>query len=136
MSGLPPGFFDASAPPPDEPDVREELREARQRQATSDLERALERIQGLAAASFEVQLDQEGLDEDTVALLEEITGDPDAPLEFRSLNRRVSEGRLTWTDFSRRPQAEAGGVRLLRAVTDRGLEKIARIPREKPPEQP
>ncbi|GAA4672517.1 hypothetical protein [Nocardioides nanhaiensis] len=134
MSGLPPGFFDASAPPPDEPDVREELREARQRQATSDLERAMDRIQGLVA-TYEEQLEEEGLDEGTITLLEEVTGAPDAPLEFKSLNRRVSEGRLTWTDFWRRPQAEAGGLRLLRAVTNLQIERMAQIPREKPPEQ-
>jgi hypothetical protein len=125
------GTFDASTPPPEGPGVREAIARARAEQAAADLERALGRIEEVVAR-FDESEAEAGLDPEIEALLEEVAGSPDAPLEFQSLHRRVHAGRLTWADFWARPQAESGGARLLGAVMRLHLEQVAQLPREEP----
>lgn len=123
-------FFDASAPPPEQPDVRQELREARRIDAERRLESAIDRVNDLVARVQEQ--DEEDLDPQVVALLAEVAGAPDAPLELQSLSRRVGEGFLTWEEFWRRPQDHAGGARLMGMVMRLQLERMRSLPRGAP----
>lgn len=115
-------FFDASAPPPEQPDVREELRAARRIDAERRLDAAMDRVDDLVARVQE-QEDEE-LEPELKALLSEVAGAPDAPLELQSLSRRVGEGLLTWEEFWRRPQDHAGGARLMGLVMRLQLERM------------
>jgi len=123
-------FFDASAPPPEQPDVREELRQARRIGAERRLEAALDRVNDLVARVQEQ--DEEELEPEIKALLSEVAGAPDAPLELQSLSRRVSEGRLTWEEFWRRPQDHAGGARLMGLVMHLQMERMRSLLAEAP----
>lgn len=126
-------LFDASAPPPEQPSVREELREARRIDAERRLESAIDRVNDLVARVQEQ--DEEELDPQVVALLAEVAGAPDAPLELQSLSRRVGEGLLTWEEFWRRPQDHAGGARLMGRVMQLQLERMRSLPREQPDDE-
>lgn len=59
---------------------------------------------------------EHGLDPGVASLLDAISGDEHAPLEFRSLHRRVGDGALTWEQFWLAPEEEAGGHRLINAA--------------------
>lgn len=56
------------------------------------------------------------LDPVVVALLDRLSGGPDASLEAQSLHRRVASGALSWRDFWRAPQDHPGGVALWHQV--------------------
>lgn len=73
---------------------------AQSRDAENRLTAALDRVADLVARAEERDA-AEGLDPDLVAVLEEITADPDAPLELRSIGRRVREGFTTWAEVWR-----------------------------------
>lgn|GEM_PF-2212744 len=113
------GSYDASAPPPqDVPTTADVLGQLRRAGATTRLEVAMARIEELAAqfAEDETGATEDGLDPDVVARLVELTSEEGAPLEWRSLGRRVTDGHTTWAAFWARPQAETGGLALLAAV--------------------
>ncbi|WP_101523417.1 hypothetical protein [Nocardioides houyundeii] len=107
------GYYDASAPPPERPDVRDDLAALQRDQSHVDLLAALERVEELSARQAE---EEDGPDADVVRLLEEITGADDAPLAFRSLHDRVAAGHATWAEFWAAPQDHADGPRLFAAV--------------------
>lgn len=58
----------------------------------------------------------EGLDPEIAQRFDELTGVDDAPLEWRSLHRRVREGRLSWQDVWLDPLEQPGGADLIDAV--------------------
>ncbi|MAS55515.1 MAG: hypothetical protein OSB43_02285 [Nocardioides sp.] len=120
------GVYDASAPPPQEPhDARQTLRRLGRAAALSRLEEALGRIEDLTArvAEQEEAAGEDLVDPETVSILESLTHDEQAPLEWRSLGRRVDEGLTSWRAFWSRPQAEAGGVALLGATMREQAER-------------
>lgn len=83
------------------------------------------------AAEGEERRAAEGMDPDTAALFDAVAGADDAPLELRSLHRRVHEGRVRWADVWARPSDYDGGTRLLFAAMtahSRGLAaEVARL---------
>lgn len=83
--------------------------------ADERLNRVLDDVDALLAEGA-ARDEAEGMDPGIADLLDRISGDEAAPLEFRSLHRRVSEGRLTWLDFWLHPEEEAGGTALIRAA--------------------
>lgn len=103
--------------------------------ADQRLERVLDAVEELVTESREHDL-AEGLDPGLARLLDAIAGAEDAPLEFRSLRRRVAEGRLTWLDFWLRPEDQPGGHRLVNAAMKaQGAElagQLAALDREGP----
>lgn len=60
--------------------------------------------------------EREPLDPEIVVRLEAACTADDAPLSFRSLARRVHEGRLSWDDYWADPRAHAGDDDLVNAV--------------------
>lgn len=79
---------------------------------------------------------EEGLDPSIAVLLESITGADDAPLEFRSLNRRVADGLTSWEEFWVAPEETPGGHRLVNvAMKAAGAELDAAMQRfdDRPP---
>lgn len=126
------GVYDASAPPPQTPSAAEELRRLSRNAATSRLEAAMGRIDDLAAAFAESE-DEEPVDDQVVALLVELTHDDAAPLEWRSLGRRVDEALTSWAAFWARPQAEAGGLALFAAVMRDQAQRTRAVLEEEPP---
>ncbi len=110
MTGLPPGLYDASEPDPVGAD--DLLGQAQAQVATRGLEAALRRV-GEHTARAREQEARDGLDPGTTALLDELSSAPDAPLEYRSLHRRVQEGMVTWEQVWSSPLDQAGGRRLV-----------------------
>ena len=110
MTGLPPGFFDASTPA--EPETVDPLEQQQLSDATRGLEAVLDRVAEHVAAAREQEV-REGLDASTLALLERLTGADDASLERRSLHDRVAAGRLTWEQVWTDPRSEPGGRSLV-----------------------
>jgi hypothetical protein len=108
-------FYVASDPAPERLSVPEELAVAEERDAELRLTRLLDRIHD-RVAEIRAHDAESDLDPDVVPLLEEITGLPDAPLEQKSLRRRVHEHRTTWKAFWLEPGSEAGGLRLFNEV--------------------
>lgn len=83
------------------------------RSAEDDVRMALDEARELL---FHLEQDAEPITPEEVAVLEAVTGSDDAPLEFRSLRRRVDSGSLTWDEFWRRPYDEGqAGVDLVNA---------------------
>ncbi|WP_193612570.1 hypothetical protein [Nocardioides lijunqiniae] len=118
---LPEGFYDASAAAPAATDPGAELEQAVAHDATRRLEDALGRVaEHVARAREEEQRD--GLDDQTRALLEGLTGAPDAPLEWRSLHDRVASGATSWERVWAEPTLEAGGRDLVLAVIGAQVE--------------
>ncbi|MBM7516209.1 hypothetical protein [Nocardioides nitrophenolicus] len=121
------GHYDASAPPPDESGPS--LLDLASADVDRRLEAVLDVVDDLAAEGEERRL-AEGIDPATAALYEAIAGAEDAPLELRSLHRRVHEGRLTWADVWARPSDHDGGTRLLfAAMTAQGRGLAAEVAR-------
>ncbi len=68
-------------------------------------------------ATIEDEQDDEPLGPEQVTALEAVSGGDDAPLAFRSINRRVHEGLLSWEQFWEHPDDEGqAGVDLLFAA--------------------
>lgn len=122
------GTYDASAPPPaaGPPSLLE--------MESTDVDRrlldALDAIDDLAAEGEERRL-AEGMDPELPEIFEAIAGADDAPLDVRSLRRRVHEGQVRWEDVWLRPSDHDGGTRLLfaaMAAQGRGLAaEVARL---------
>jgi hypothetical protein len=113
VTGLPDGLYDAAAvapAPTDDDDTA--LERAVEHDATRRLQDALGRVSEHVARAREQDL-RDGLDEQTIALLQSLAGSPDAPLEWRSLHDRVASGATSWERLWAEPANEAGGRRLV-----------------------
>lgn len=106
-------IFNASAPPPREPD--DPLKALLADDAEDRLLRLLGEIDDLVEEGRRRDTEN-GLDPGIEARLEQIAGAPGARFEFRSLHRRVSEGRLTWLQLWLQPELEDGGPALISAL--------------------
>ena len=110
--------YDASAPvhtPASAPSLQDLGRDA----AESDLEAALDRLNDLVEQISDRDA-AEPLPDELRDRLRDLTSAPEAPLAWSSLDRRVRDGLTTWEAFWARPQDEADGVRLVRAVMAAG----------------
>lgn len=105
--------FNASSPPP--PEARNPLLAMMTEDADGRLLRLLGEVEELVEEGRRRDA-SDGLDPGIEARLAEITGAPDASLEFSSLHRRVAEGRLSWLQFWLQPEQESGGPALISAV--------------------
>jgi hypothetical protein len=109
-------FFDASTPAADVPPTTDTLGRLEDVVLEQHLHDVLDSLEELVAdLAADEQADAVGPDE--ITALETVSGGDDAPLEFRSIRRRVHEGRLTWTEFWQRPEDEGqAGLDLLFAA--------------------
>ena len=87
------GRFDAGRTEPTGPSLGAVVRADAEDRVLRRLSRISERIHR------DRERDDEPLDPEIIDRLETLCADEDAPLEFRSLARRVHEGRLTWKQF-------------------------------------
>lgn len=130
-------MYDASTPQPPRAEMGELLRSM----AADDSERRmldfLEEID-VTLEESRVREREEGLDPSVAATLQTITGRDAAPVEYRSLNRRVREGVLSWEDFWFAPEEHAGGHRLINeAMKFAGVElggMFSKLDEEEPPD--
>lgn len=106
------GMFDASDASSPEPGAGELLRTMAADESEQRMLAFLDELDELIEEDRERER-EEGLDPSVAALLESITGADDAPLEFRSLNRRVAEGVTSWEEFWVAPEETPGGHRLV-----------------------
>ena len=104
--------FDASVPPPPEPGTGDLLRTMAADDSELRMLAFLDELDDLIEEDRERER-VEGLDPSIAALLESITGADDAPVEFRSLNRRVADGVTSWEEFWSAPEETPGGHRLV-----------------------
>jgi len=105
------GHFDAGRMPPSSPTLDEMLREDAESRMFGRLSRISERIHQDREREAE-----EPLDPEIIERLERLCAADDAPIEFRSLARRVREGRLTWKQYWDDPRAAGDDPRLIAAV--------------------
>ena len=104
-------------PAPDDDDRASELQELEDEVLERQLLAVLGELNELVATIEEEQADDEPLAPEQIAALEAVSGGDDAPLAFRSINRRVREGRLTWVEFWEHPDDQGqDGVNLLFAA--------------------
>ena len=101
------GTFDASDASSTEPGAGELLRTMAADDSEQRMLAFLDELDELIEEDRERER-EEGLDPSVAALLESITGADDAPLEFRSLNRRVAEGVTSWEEFWVAPEETPG----------------------------
>ncbi len=66
---------------------------------------------------WQAQERREELDPEILRLYDELSGQEDAPLGWRSLRRRVLDGRLTWKDVWVDPQQDRAATDLTLAVS-------------------
>lgn len=118
------GWYDATAR---EPSAQPSLADLTSRQATWNLDAALARVDELTADA-----EDDEVPEELLPLLDQVTRDPEAPLQFRSLGRRVREGRTTWQAWWRDPTGEAGGADLFRTVFRLQLQQARLAARQTP----
>lgn len=117
--------YDASAgaperPSPTQPGLAEDLLSSK----LDAIDELLHRMDEKLAA--------DGIDPGLEELLDAITGADDAPLPFASLHRRVHAGSLTWLQVWQRPQAEAGGLALVKAVMVAQLQRARALDLSEP----
>ncbi|MDN5746643.1 MAG: hypothetical protein L0H31_16215 [Nocardioidaceae bacterium] len=105
------GRFDASNVVPSGPTLGQLVRQDAQNHMLGRLSRISERIHHDRDREAD-----EPLDPEIIARLEQLCAADDAPLEFRSLARRVREGRLTWKQYWDDPRAHGDDTRLIAAV--------------------
>ena len=121
------GYYNASAggngPRADTPAL---LHDLGRRSVESSLEQALDRLAETLDRVDErdAETGQDGVPPEAVPLLEQLTGADDAPLTYRSLHRRVEQGRTSWDAFWRAPHEEADGLALVRDVMRLSREAV------------
>ncbi|MCW2853137.1 MAG: hypothetical protein JWM84_2801 [Nocardioides sp.] len=100
------------------------LERAVEHDAARRLQDALGRVSEHVARAREQDL-RDGLDEQTIALLQSLAGSRDAPLEWRSPHDRVASGATSWERVWAEPANEAGGRRLVLDVIGARLTRAA-----------
>ena len=127
-------MFDAAAPSPKR--ARDVLLRLQDTDADQRLMSLFDEIDEMIEEGRERDREQ-GLDPGISDLLDAISGADDAPMEFRSLHRRVQAGTLSWLAFWLAPEEEAGGHRLVNeAMKVAGAELgeiLERFDEENPP---
>lgn len=103
------GTYDASTPGPS---ARDPLRRMQSVESEQRMLAFLDEVDEFLDES-RAREREEGLDPTIAALLDSVSGADDAPLEFRSLHRRVAEGVTTWEQFWSAPEETPGGHRLV-----------------------
>lgn len=106
--------YDASAPPPPQRSVTEDLN----RLAWQDADRRLEaRLEDLSETAELIREHDRAQGDELPDWLREdfelIAGADDAPIVFASLHRRVQEEFLTWDELYRHPSQSDGGIDLI-----------------------